>query len=177
MRRIAAEMGGANAPVFRRALIDDARLAAAIWQAHRLSEGEDATAAESAMLAALRLLLAHANRTGRQESVEGSNAGRRVALCQRIIEGNLGFAPDLQQLAKAVGVTRFQVIRDFKQVLGVTPAAFIRDRRLRRANKLIEAGSSLVDAALEAGFADQSHLSRLFRAAHGYTLGMLKRAG
>jgi AraC-like DNA-binding protein len=42
---------------------------------------------------------------------------------------------------------------------------------------LIEHGADLVGAALEAGFADQSHLSRTFRAAHGITPGMFKKAG
>jgi AraC-like DNA-binding protein len=74
-------------------------------------------------------------------------------------------------------VTRFQVIRDFRKVAGVTPAAFIRNRKLRRATLLIEQGSSLAAAAFEAGFSDQSHLSRTFRATHGITPGMFKRAG
>ncbi|TKB15692.1 MAG: helix-turn-helix domain-containing protein, partial [Mesorhizobium sp.] len=74
-------------------------------------------------------------------------------------------------------VTRFQVIRDFNKAIGLTPAAYIRDRRLRRASALIERGFGLADAAIAAGFADQSHLSRTFRAMHGMTPGMFRRAG
>ncbi|MGL4287782.1 MAG: helix-turn-helix domain-containing protein, partial [Phreatobacter sp.] len=113
---------------------------------------------------------------GRPEPVEGSGSQRRVALYARVIEANLTAELDLQRLASAAGVTRFQVIRDFKKVAGLTPAAFIRDRRLRHANRLIEGGASLADAAFAAGFADQSHLSRTFRAMHGMTPGMFRRA-
>jgi AraC-like DNA-binding protein len=79
-------------------------------------------------------------------------------------------------LAGLAGVTRFQVIRDFRRVTGLTPGAFVRNRRLRLASRLIEQGATLVDAALAAGFADQSHLSRSFRNTHGITPTMFRRA-
>lgn len=178
MAGIAAELGGDGPPAFPQAVLDDPALAAAIAQAHRLSETADIVAAEQAMLAALRqLILRHADRRGRPEMVERSGARRRVALYREIIEAGLGADLDLRHLADAAGVTRFQVIRDFRRVAGLTPAAFIRDRRLRHAIRLIEGGAGLAEAALGAGFADQSHLSRLFRATQGFTPGMLKRAG
>jgi AraC-like DNA-binding protein len=37
-------------------------------------------------------------------------------------------------------------------------------------------GTTLVEAAAEAGFADQSHLTRHFLRAYGYTPGVLARA-
>jgi AraC-like DNA-binding protein len=85
-------------------------------------------------------------------------------------------ATGLQLFADAGGVTRFQVIRDFKKASGLTPATFIRNRRLRRTERLIEQGCSLASAAFEAGFADQSHLSRTFRAVRGITPGMFQES-
>jgi AraC-like DNA-binding protein len=41
---------------------------------------------------------------------------------------------------------------------------------------LIEQGSPLAEAAAEAGFADQSHLSRVFRHSQGITPGMFRHA-
>jgi AraC-like DNA-binding protein len=73
-------------------------------------------------------------------------------------------------------VTRFQVIRDFKRVTGLTPGAYVRNRRLRLAGRLIEQGAPIVEAALAAGFADQSHLTRSFRSTHGITPRMYRRA-
>ena len=93
-----------------------------------------------------------------------------------MIEADLGSALNLKRLAAAAGVTRFQVIRDFKRQVGLTPAAFIRNRRLRRARRLIELGASLSEAAAAAGFADQSHLTRTFNAVHGITPGIFQKA-
>ncbi|PZR88801.1 MAG: hypothetical protein DI537_22850 [Stutzerimonas stutzeri] len=109
--------------------------------------------------------------------LDRSGAQRRFLRYEEVIEAGLAEELDLQALAAAAGVTRFQVIRDFKKLTGSTPAIFIRDRRLRRANRLIQEGVSLADAAFAAGFADQSHLSRSFRAVHGITPGMFRKAG
>jgi AraC-like DNA-binding protein len=72
-------------------------------------------------------------------------------------------------------VTRFHVIRDFRKVAGLAPAAFIRDRRLRHAGGLIRQASSLAESAAASGFVDQSHLSRVFRAMRGISPGMYQK--
>ena len=127
------------------------------------------------MLVALRHLILRHGDWGRREPAAAAGCRRRVRLYEQIIEDDLAAALDLERLARAAGVTRFQVIRDFKTVAGVTSAAFIRERRLRRARRLIEQGTGLADAAAAAGFADQSHLSRSFRAVHGITPGMFRK--
>jgi len=40
-------------------------------------------------------------------------------------------------------------------------------RQLDQVRRLISSGAGLADAALAAGFADQSHMSRLFKRAYG----------
>ncbi len=177
MQQVAGELGQAQAPLFRPEIIEDAALARALATAHADAGGDDAIKAEQSMLAAFRhLILGHAGaEAGKARNVSGSE--RRMALYEEIIEDELATELELQRFAEAAGVTRFQVIRDFRKIAGVTPASFIRDRRMRRADRLIREGSSLADAAFEAGFADQSHLSRTFRAMHGMTPGMFKRAG
>jgi AraC-like DNA-binding protein len=42
-------------------------------------------------------------------------------------------------------------------------------RRLHRAGRSLASGASLAEAALDAGFADQAHLSRSMRRAFGVT--------
>lgn len=174
---IASELGGDHAPVFSKRLIEDATLAQLLAAAHERSLSQEAIDAETSMLIALqRLILDHADHGPRCEKSDQSASRRRISLYEQEIESNLGADLNLERLARAGGVTRFQVIRDFRRIAGVTPAAFIRDRRLRRADHLIEDGASLAETAAAAGFADQSHLSRLFRAAHGITPGMFRRA-
>lgn len=179
MSTVAAELGQDRAPLFSQAITDDSDLVQAVGMAHHGSTSGDATSAETSMLIALRkLILRYGDWGGRQrEAVESFGSRTRLSIYEQVIEDNLSAELDLQRLAQAAGVTRFQVIRDFRKLVGLTPAAFIRDRKLRRANLLIQQGSSLADAAFAAGFSDQSHLSRIFRAAHGMTPGMFRRAG
>ncbi|TIL37978.1 AraC family ligand binding domain-containing protein [Mesorhizobium sp.] len=176
MAALARELGRADAPVFSRPNIEDSDLAAALMAAHQSSTSQDATQAETSLLVALRhLIVRHGDCSGRVEEIESSGSRRRFSLYEELVESDLGSQFDLQRLADAARVTRFQVIRDFKKAIGLTPAAYIRDRRLRHASSLIEQGLGLAEAAIAAGFADQSHLSRAFRTMHGMTPGMFRR--
>jgi AraC-like DNA-binding protein len=49
-------------------------------------------------------------------------------------------------------------------------------RQLDQVRRLVQSGSSLANAALEAGFADQSHMSRQFKRAYGLTPARWKAA-
>ena len=174
---IARELGRDGAPFFTSSAINDPSLARAIGTAHRFAEYGDVLAAETSMLLALRdLILWHGEPDRRAEPPATSGSARRFPIYQQVVESNLGSEIDLRLLAEAAGVTRFQVIRDVRHVLGITPGAFIRDRRVRRACQLIEDGSSIADAALQVGFADQSHLSRSFRATRGMSPGQFQKA-
>ncbi|MGX5842640.1 AraC family transcriptional regulator [Mesorhizobium sp. ArgA1] len=178
MGAVAQELGHDRPPLFSQAIVDDADLVPMVAVAHGDSASGDATRAETSMLMALRkLIVRYGDWGGRGEAVERFGSAGRLSIYEQVVEDGLTSDLELRRLAEAAGVTRFQVIRDFRKVLGLTPAAFIRDRRLRRADLLIRQGSDLADAAFAAGFSDQSHLSRTFRAAHGMTPGMFRRAG
>lgn len=83
---------------------------------------------------------------------------------------------DLAELATLAGLSRYQTLRAFSRLTGLTPHAYVMQRRLDVARRLIRHGSSLADAAAEAGFADQSHMHRIFIARHGFTPGAYARA-
>lgn len=78
----------------------------------------------------------------------------------------------LVELAALAGLSRYQTIRAFTRLTGLTPHAYVIQRRLDLARRLIRGGSALADAAAEAGFADQSHMHRIFVARHGVTPGV-----
>ena len=63
-------------------------------------------------------------------------------------------------VAEAVGLSERQFERVFSENLGLSPKAFTRIARFRRAVGAAKSGSSLNVAAAEAGYADQSHFSR-----------------
>jgi transcriptional regulator GlxA family with amidase domain len=52
-------------------------------------------------------------------------------------------------------------------VLGTSPYRYSLLRRLDRALALLRRGRPVADVALDTGFADQAHLTRMFKAAHG----------
>lgn len=174
---VAAEMGHGRLPLFARAIVEDPVLASAIAAAHDEAASGDAVAAETSMLLALRHLIArHGDAARRQEAVARSGSRRRLAIYAEVIEAALAEDLDLARLARAAGVTRFQVIRDVRREAGLTPGAYIRQRRLRRAAALIGQGEGLAAAAAAAGFTDQSHLTRCFGAVHGITPRLYQRA-
>lgn len=77
--------------------------------------------------------------------------------------------------AAANGLRRETVSRGFARAYGVTPAAYRLGVRLKGAVDALNGGSqSLADVALQHGFADQSHMTRAFRAQIGCTPGQLR---
>ncbi|MGN6272214.1 MAG: helix-turn-helix domain-containing protein [Protaetiibacter sp.] len=77
----------------------------------------------------------------------------------------------LADIATRLNVSERTVTRLARRFVGVTPAAMIRRRRLQEAAEQLRAdpGTPLAEVAARHGYADQSHLSRDFRAVLGFT--------
>ena len=75
----------------------------------------------------------------------------------------------LADLATAGGVSRYQLVRGFMRDLGMTPHAYLVQRRISFARRLIRDGMALAEAAAASGFADQSHMTRTFTSRYGVT--------
>ncbi|MBQ2649011.1 MAG: helix-turn-helix transcriptional regulator, partial [Achromobacter sp.] len=99
----------------------------------------------------------------------GASAAIRHALA--LIDDAPAAALSLADLARACGLSRFQVLRGFSRATGMTPHAYQVQRRLLLARRLLRHGMALADAAASAGFADQSHMTRLFTRAYGVSPG------
>jgi len=78
---------------------------------------------------------------------------------------------DLASLSAVAGLSRFELLRRFRDQLGLTPHAFQRNLRITRARALLRAGERPAAVAQACGFADQAHLTRTFRRAVGVTPG------
>ncbi|MGE0041651.1 MAG: AraC family transcriptional regulator [Vicinamibacterales bacterium] len=79
-------------------------------------------------------------------------------------------------LAAAQGLSPFQLVRQFKRHTGMPPRAHLLRARLHHAIGRLRAGWPIGEAAVDAGFYDQSALTRHFRRAFGITPGQYVRA-
>ena len=73
------------------------------------------------------------------------------------------------ELETVTGLTRYELARQFRALCGTSPYRYLLMRRLDFARDLIARCRPLAEVALEAGFADQAHFSRMFKAAFGLT--------
>lgn len=75
----------------------------------------------------------------------------------------------LTAVAQRVGAHPVHVARAFRRCHRVTLGQYVRKLRVDHAMNALAGGDSLSDIAAQAGFSDQSHLGRVFRAATGMT--------
>lgn len=95
-------------------------------------------------------------------------------------EGVMDMAADthlrIADLAASVGVHPVHLARVFRQAWGCSPGDLLRWRRVEQAGGLLRrAELGMVDVALSAGFADQSHMTRAFQAQYGMTPSNYRR--
>lgn len=69
----------------------------------------------------------------------------------------------LDEISHAAGVSPSSLIRAFKKHFGMTPHAYLTNRRVQFARSELRHGRPIADVALAAGFADQAHLQRAFK--------------
>jgi AraC-like DNA-binding protein len=131
---------------------------------------DEPLAIEEALLRTVAHLLRHHGARGaRQAPAQTSPA---VAAARRRLDEAPALPTSLAELAQlAGGCSRFQLLRAFAREVGATPHAYLVQRRVRLAQRLLRAGAPPAEAALHAGFADQSHLTRAFHRQFGITPG------
>lgn len=76
-----------------------------------------------------------------------------------------------KELERITGLSRYELARQFRVAYGTSPYRYGLLRRLEDARRLLRSGEPLAQVALEAGFADQAHFTRMFRANFGMPPG------
>lgn len=156
--------GGARLMEFRRPVITGPATAARASRLFSLmiapADGANPMACDEALLD----LLADAipDRAAQDAAIPAA-----IARARTLIDDDPAAPTTLADLARASGLSRFQVLRGITRATGLPPHAYLIQRRLHLARRLITGGMALAEAAATAGFADQSHMTRLFRRCHG----------
>ena len=73
----------------------------------------------------------------------------------------------VDEIARSLAMSKRQLYRKLKGVLNVTPAIFVRDFRLEKAQQLISKGEVISNVAFDIGFTSHSYFSSCYRAKYG----------
>jgi AraC-like DNA-binding protein len=92
------------------------------------------------------------------------------------IEAHFAQSVDISCLARIAGLSSSYFSRAFKQSIGMPPHRYVLMRRLAAASELIrKTPKALAEVAIEVGFSDQSHFTRIFTQMTSETPGALRR--
>ncbi|MCQ9136167.1 AraC family transcriptional regulator [Streptomyces hilarionis] len=163
-----------GAPGFVRPVLDDPCAAALVHQVLRAAEEGNALAADTLLRVAVTRLLRLNGGPLPQREIR--SAGARIAARARAaLEDRLVDPPTLEQLAEDLGTGSFALLRAFRDAYGLPPHAWLTDARVRRARRLLDAGTAPAEAAVAVGFTDQPHLNRHFARIVGVPPGAYQR--
>lgn len=152
-------------PVIRK---DNARRAVKMAIAAVTNDHPDMDQIEEALLLAIHS--ASARSEGQICKTPQSLSGCVARVINRI-EAEAELPLSLADYAATAGLSRFQILRRFSDEVGTTPHSYLTQHRVKLARRAIAAGSPLADAAVSAGFADQSHMTRAFSRQIGISPG------
>jgi AraC family transcriptional regulator len=107
----------------------------------------------------------------------GGLSPERLQRVRDYVEAHLDNDLPLTMLADVACLSPYHFSRSFKQAAGVGPQRYVIQRRLERAKRLLrQTHQPLALIAQEAGFADQGHLTQMFRRETGVTPGRFRAA-
>lgn len=145
-----------------------AALASAIDDAFHLTPEPLAT--DSLVLALAEALL-EADTSCVQSRLVYRLEAKRIDRARQLLDAETDRVVQSSELEAVTGLTRYDLARQFRAALGTSPYRYSLMRRLDRARAELYRNASLADVALAAGFADQAHLSRMFKRAYGVSPG------
>jgi AraC-like DNA-binding protein len=88
---------------------------------------------------------------------------RNLLNAKHYIEENFLHAIDLNELSKISLISKYALIRLYKNTFGSTPYQYILQKRLLHARQLILSGKKIADVADTCGFADSATFSKAFK--------------
>ncbi len=171
-------ISGSTEAHFRHPVIEDPRLGAALRLAHdALRLGKDPLEGENRLLGVLGTLVRrHAVKGSRPAERARADAGRIARTVATRLADELIDPPTLAEMAADLELSRYQLLRAFRDAMGMPPYAWLAQHRVTRARGLLDTGYRPAEAAPLVGFADQAHLTRWFRRVLGVTPGAYRNS-
>ncbi|MEM6496310.1 MAG: AraC family transcriptional regulator [Pseudomonadota bacterium] len=159
---------GGNEVEFVSPSIRDHRLSSVVSKLFdRLTDGSEQLGIEELVIHAVNCL----SRPTPRGNPEPGSCASPVLKAQALIDDDPARAITLLELAAISGLNRYEVVRAFSRELGITPYAYVIQRRVLLARDILLQGETLASAAQVAGFSDQSHMTRCFSRQFGVSPG------
>lgn len=133
---------------------------------------------ESLGLNLLALLLSPEGQDAGMTAIEKRHARQRRLINQavEILHEEWCNPPTIHELATRVGLNECYLKSGFREVTGSTIGAYVRGLRMEQAKHLlVTQGYTVLQAALEVGFANQSHFSSAFSEYFGFRPSQITR--
>ena len=158
---------GSPLPFVKRTIVDaDLLRAIATADLWDMEADLDDVASTELVVAISNLLLHAAEHRPQRIGVLNLPALQRV---KAFISANCEEQHSMDELEMIAGIDRWTLARQFRTAFGTSPRRYRTLRQLDRVRLLLKQGQTLADAAMDAGFSDQSHMTRQFKLAYGLT--------
>lgn len=147
----------------------------AVLLAYEKAAGDQSYGAAAMRETYIIQLLIHISRmAAAAEEPRESQYDPKIRQVLSYINENLGGELSVETLAEQVYLSKYHFMRLFKAQTGSSVHAYVRQKRLLNAARLIREGAALGKAAADSGFGDYSSFHRAFRESFGISPGSLK---
>jgi AraC-like DNA-binding protein len=161
-------------PLFNRVRVDDPWAHASVAALHTaLTHAASPLEREARWQVTLAQLMARYGEVATAPAL--GDERRAVQQARRYIDEHFAEGVSLAELAAHVALSPYHLLRAFRAETGLPPHAYLDSVRIRRAERLIAAGTPLAEVSAATGFSSQSHLTRRFRQIIGVTPGQYAR--
>lgn len=88
---------------------------------------------------------------------------RRVDMAHEFLNENTSKNFDLDELSEVACLSKYFLIKKFKEIYGMTPLKYHTEIRMRKAMEILREGYSVSDAAIMMGFSSVHYFSKTFK--------------
>lgn len=175
MARAAQEIfGNERQPLFAQPVVFHCEFIDELRELHTMIiRGERGVQKEERFYFVLEQLLRDYAEAGEREPIAERRAEVK-AVCS-YLAAHASEPVSLDTLGEIAGLSKYHLLRAFTKETGITPYSYLETIRIDRAKTLLRQGIVPAEAALCAGFSDQSHFTNAFKRFIGLTPGQYRR--